>query len=127
SAVALAVQNLSRERRKIDVVVAAGTTDLTGPGCSPYGVHWTYDNYALSRGTVGAVMQGGGRRWFFITSDYAFGHSLEANATAAIAASTVLGLRAEAVAAGLASFTGVKRRFQTIGEVGGVTVIDDYA
>ena len=84
SAVALAVQNLAKERQKIDVVVAAGTTDLTGSGCSPFGVHWTYDNYALSRGTVGAVMQGGGRRWFFITSDYAFGHSLEANATAVI-------------------------------------------
>lgn len=84
SAVALAVQNLAKEKQRIDIVIAAGTTDLTGPACSPYGVHWTYDNYALSRGTVGAVMQGGGRRWFFITSDYAFGHSLEANATAAI-------------------------------------------
>ncbi len=84
SAVALAVQNLAREKQKIDVVVAAGTTDLTGKDCSPFGVHWTYDNYALARGTVGAVMQGGGRKWFFITSDYAFGHSLEANATAVI-------------------------------------------
>lgn len=84
SAVALAVQNLAREKQKIDVVIAAGTTDLTGKDCSPYGVHWTYDNYALSRGTVGAVMQGGGRKWFFITSDYAFGHSLEANATSVL-------------------------------------------
>ncbi|MBW6401505.1 ABC transporter substrate-binding protein [Roseomonas sp. HJA6] len=84
SAVALAVQNLSREKQKIDVVVAAGTTDLTGKDCSPYGVHWTYDNYALSRGTVGAVMRNGGNRWYFITSDYAFGHSLEANAVAVI-------------------------------------------
>ena len=84
SAVALAVQNLAREKQKIDVVIAAGTTDLTGKDCSPYGIQWTYDNYALSRGTVGAVMQGGGRRWYFITSDYAFGHSLEANATAVI-------------------------------------------
>ncbi len=84
SAVALAVQNLAREKQKIDIVIAAGTTDLTGKDCSPYGVHWTYDNYALARGTVGAVMQGGGRKWFFITSDYAFGHSLEANAAAVI-------------------------------------------
>jgi branched-chain amino acid transport system substrate-binding protein len=84
SAVALAVQNLAREKEKIDIVVAAGTTDLTGKDCSPFGVHWTYDNYALARGTVGAVMQGGGRKWFFITSDYAFGHSLEANATAVL-------------------------------------------
>lgn len=84
SAVALAVQNLAREKQKIDVVVAAGTTDLTGKDCSPFGVHWTYDNYALARGTVGAVMRNGGNRWYFITSDYAFGHSLEANAVAVI-------------------------------------------
>lgn len=84
SAVALAVQNLGRDRQKISVVIAAGTTDLTGKDCSPFGVQWTYDNYALSRGTVGSVMQGDGRRWYFITSDYAFGHSLEANAAAVV-------------------------------------------
>ena len=84
SAVALAVRQLSRERGRIDVVVAAGTTDLTGKDCSPYGVHWTYDNYALARGTVAATMRQGGKRWFFITSDYAFGHSLEANASQVI-------------------------------------------
>ncbi|HYF06615.1 MAG TPA: ABC transporter substrate-binding protein [Acetobacteraceae bacterium] len=86
SAVALAVQQLTREKNRINVSVAAGTTDLTQRACSPLGVHWTYDNYALSRGTVTAVMRGGGRRWFFLTSDYAFGHSLEANATEVIRA-----------------------------------------
>jgi branched-chain amino acid transport system substrate-binding protein len=86
SAVALAVQQLTREKDRINIAVAAGTTDLTGRACSPNGLHWTYDNYALSRGTVSAVMRGGGRRWFFVTSDYAFGHSLEANATAAVRA-----------------------------------------
>ena len=86
SAVALAVQQLAREKERIDVVVAAGTTDLTGRACSPYGVHWTYDNYALARGTVTAVMRGGGRKWFFITSDYAFGHSLEQNASEVVRA-----------------------------------------
>ncbi|WP_254453356.1 ABC transporter substrate-binding protein [Siccirubricoccus sp. G192] len=81
SAVALAVQQLTREKDRINVSVAAGTTDLTGRGCTPNGLHWTYDNYALARGTVSAMIGEGKRRWYFITSDYAFGHSLEANGT----------------------------------------------
>jgi branched-chain amino acid transport system substrate-binding protein len=81
SAVALAVQQLTREKNRINISVAAGTTDLTGRGCSPLGVHWTYDNYALARGTATAMVADGRRRWFFITSDYAFGHSLEQNGT----------------------------------------------
>jgi branched-chain amino acid transport system substrate-binding protein len=81
SAVALAVQQLTREKDRINVSVAAGTTELTGRGCTPNGVHWTYDNYALARGTVSAMIAEGKRRWYFITSDYAFGHSLEANGT----------------------------------------------
>lgn len=79
SAVALAVQQLTREKDRINVSVAAGTTDLTGRGCTPNGLHWTFDNYALARGTVSAMIAEGKRRWYFITSDYAFGHSLEAN------------------------------------------------
>jgi branched-chain amino acid transport system substrate-binding protein len=62
SAVAPALQQLSREKGRIDVAVAAGTTDLTGKDCSPYGVHWAYDNYALARGMVSAVMRQGGRK-----------------------------------------------------------------
>ncbi len=79
SAVALAVQQLTREKNRINVSVAAGTTELTGRGCTPNGLHWTYDNYALARGTVSAMIGEGRRRWYFLTSDYAFGHSLEAN------------------------------------------------
>ena len=79
SAVALAVQGLTRERGRLNVSVGAGTTDLTGKACSPLGVHWTYDNYALARATVTALSGEGKRRWFFVTSDFAFGHSLEAN------------------------------------------------
>lgn len=81
SAVALAVQNLSKERQRITIPVAAGTTDLTGPACSPYGVHWTYDNYSAAKGPVTALVGGGRTRWFFVTSDFAFGHSLEQNAS----------------------------------------------
>jgi branched-chain amino acid transport system substrate-binding protein len=81
SAVALAVQDLCREKQRIDIPIAAGTTDLTGKACSPYGVHWTYDNYSAAKGPVQALVGQGQKKWFFITSDYAFGHSLEANAS----------------------------------------------
>jgi branched-chain amino acid transport system substrate-binding protein len=93
SAVALAVQDLCKQRQRIDVPIAAGTTDLTGPGCSPYGVHWTYDNYSAAKGPAEALVRQGQKKWFFITSDYAFGKSLEQNATAILQGlgATVLG------------------------------------
>jgi branched-chain amino acid transport system substrate-binding protein len=77
SSVALAVQQLSKEKKKINIVTGAATTDLTGKACTPYGFHWAYDNRALAVGTGGAVVEQGGDSWFFITADYAFGHSLE--------------------------------------------------
>jgi len=85
SAVALAVQGITREKNRINIVTSAGSTDLTGKACSPNGVHWVYDTYALANGTARAIMhQGGGDSWFFITADYAFGHSLERDAAAVI-------------------------------------------
>jgi branched-chain amino acid transport system substrate-binding protein len=77
SSVALAVQQLSKERKKINIVTGAATTDLTGKQCSPYGFHWAYDTRSLAVGTGGALVEAGGSSWFFITADYAFGHSLE--------------------------------------------------
>ena len=77
SSVALAVQQLSKEKKKINIVTGAATTDLTGKACTPYGFHWAYDNRALAVGTGGALVEQGGDTWFFITADYAFGHSLE--------------------------------------------------
>jgi branched-chain amino acid transport system substrate-binding protein len=93
SAVALAVQNLSRERQKINIPMSAGTTELTGKDCSPYTAHWLYDNYSAAKAPVTALMRDGKTKWFFITSDYAFGHSLEANAMAMVRGlgGTVLG------------------------------------
>ncbi|MDB5404060.1 MAG: branched-chain amino acid transport system substrate-binding protein [Acetobacteraceae bacterium] len=93
SAVALAVQDLCKQRERIDVPIAAGTTDLTGSACSPYGVHWTYDNYSAAKGPAEALVKQGQKKWFFITSDYAFGKSLELNATAILRGlgATVLG------------------------------------
>ncbi|WP_114394799.1 ABC transporter substrate-binding protein [Oleisolibacter albus] len=77
SSVALAVQELAKERGKVDIVVGAATSRLTGDACSPTGFHWAYDTYSLSRGTGGAVVQSGGKTWYFLTADYAFGHQLE--------------------------------------------------
>jgi branched-chain amino acid transport system substrate-binding protein len=77
SSVALAVQGISKEKKKIDIVVGAASTDLTGKACSPYGFHWAYDTHALAVGTGGALVKQGGDTWFFLTADYAFGYSLE--------------------------------------------------
>ena len=78
SAVALAVQGIAQEKNRIAITTAAGSTALTGKACSPNGVHWVYDTYALAKGTASAMIkQGGANSWFFITADYAFGHSLE--------------------------------------------------
>ncbi len=77
SSVALAVQGLSKEKKKITIVTGAATTDLTGKQCSPYGFHWAYDTHALAVGTGGALVEHGGNNWFFLTADYAFGYSLE--------------------------------------------------
>jgi branched-chain amino acid transport system substrate-binding protein len=77
SSVALAVQGLSKEKQKIDIVTGAATTELTGAQCSPYGFHWAYDTHSLAVGTGGALVKAGGDTWFFLTADYAFGYSLE--------------------------------------------------
>jgi len=84
SSVALAVQALSAEKKKIDLVTGAATTDLTGKACSPYGFHWAYDTHALAVGTGGALVENGGDSWFFLTADYAFGYSLEENTGAIV-------------------------------------------
>lgn len=81
SSVALAVQAISKEKKKIDIVTGAATTELTGAQCSPYGFHWAYDTYSLAVGTGGALVKEGGDTWFFLTADYAFGYSLEENTT----------------------------------------------
>ncbi|MBR1148851.1 ABC transporter substrate-binding protein [Bradyrhizobium sp. AUGA SZCCT0431] len=86
SGVALAVQNASREKKRIALYSGAGTTALTNEQCSPYGFHWTYDTYAVSHGTASAVVKAGGTSWFILASDYAFGHQLQADATKVIEA-----------------------------------------
>src|SRR6516164_5373612 len=77
SSVALAVQELSKEKKKIDIVVGAATSRITGDACTPYSFHWAYDTRALAVGTGGALVESGGDTWFFLTADYAFGYALE--------------------------------------------------
>lgn len=86
SGVALAIQDLAREKKKIVMYSGAGTTALTNEQCSPYGFHWTYDTYAVSHGTASAVVKAGGDSWFIIASDYAFGHQLQADTTNVVTA-----------------------------------------
>jgi branched-chain amino acid transport system substrate-binding protein len=86
SSVALAVQELARERGKIVIYSGAGSSDLTGKACSPNSVHWTYDTYALTAGTSRAVVKRGGDTWFFISSDNAFGQALTRDSSNAIKA-----------------------------------------
>ena len=86
SGVALAIQGLAREKKKIVMYSGAGTTALTNEQCSPYGFHWTYDTYAVSHGTASAVVKAGGDSWFIIASDYAFGHQLQADTTDVVTA-----------------------------------------
>ena len=86
SSIALAVSEIAREKDKVFLIASAGTSDLTGKGCTPNNVHWTYDTWALANGTARAVIADGGRSWFFLTADYAFGHALERDAMSIITA-----------------------------------------
>jgi branched-chain amino acid transport system substrate-binding protein len=78
SSAMLAVQEILRQKKKALVIVSTGaTSDFTGSKCSPYGMHWTYDTFALANSTGRTLVQEGGDTWFFLTADYAFGHALE--------------------------------------------------
>jgi branched-chain amino acid transport system substrate-binding protein len=86
SAVGLAVQEVSREKKKLLIVESTGTDQFTGKSCSPYSMQWAFDTHALATGTAQAVTRRGGKSWFFLTADYAFGHSLEADASKVVEA-----------------------------------------
>ena len=81
SSIALAVQRLAKEAKRLVLISGAGTTQLTNEQCSPYGFHWTYDTYGMAHGTASAVVKDGKKSWFLIASDYAFGHSLQKDTT----------------------------------------------
>jgi branched-chain amino acid transport system substrate-binding protein len=84
SSVALAVNEVTRNSKAVFIASGPGTTELTGPKCSPNTIQWTYDTWALANGTARAVTESGGKRWFFMTADYAFGHALERDASAVV-------------------------------------------
>lgn len=77
SAAALAVQGITRDKKRLFLMSGPGSTDLTGKDCSPYGFQWTWDNHAVASATARALVEQGRKSWYFITADYAFGHSLE--------------------------------------------------
>ena len=84
SSVALAINQITRDKNKVFLNSGAATSDLTGKACSPNTVHWTYDTWMLANGTGSAIVKTGGDSWFFLTADYAFGHALERDTTAAV-------------------------------------------
>jgi len=84
SGVALAVSQITATKNKVFIVSGAAASDLTGPKCNANTVHWTYDTWMLANGTGKALVKTGGDTWFFLTSDYAFGHALERDTMAAV-------------------------------------------
>src|SRR5215475_12905938 len=84
SSVALAVNQIVRDKNKVFLVSGAAASDLTGAACTPNTIHWTYDTWALANGTGTAIVKTGGDTWFFLTVDYAFGHALERDTAAVV-------------------------------------------
>jgi branched-chain amino acid transport system substrate-binding protein len=84
SSVALAVNEIVKEKNRVFLVSGAAASDLTGAKCSPNTIHWTYDTWALANGTGNAIVKTGGDTWFFLTADYAFGHALERDTAAVV-------------------------------------------
>ena len=84
SSVALALNQITREKGRALIISGAATADLTGKACSPNTVHWTYDTWMLANGTGNAIVKTGGDTWFFLTADYAFGHALERDTEAVV-------------------------------------------
>ncbi|HRF07591.1 MAG TPA: ABC transporter substrate-binding protein [Xanthobacteraceae bacterium] len=84
SGVALAVAEIVRDKNKVFLANGPASSDLTGSKCTPNNIHWTYDTWALANGTGNAIVKTGGKTWFFLTADYAFGHALERDTSAVV-------------------------------------------
>ncbi len=115
SSTSLAMAALAEEKKKPFIAIGAGSSALTNAQCSPYTIHYAYDTIALARGTGGAVVEQGGKSWFFLTADYAFGHSLEQDTAAVVkkAGGTVVG--AVRVPLGNADFSSFMLQAQSSG------------
>ena len=86
SGVALALQTIVRDANKVMLATAPGSAELTGAACTPNTVHWVWDTWSNSHGTTEAIVKAGGKTWFFLTTDYAFGHAMEADSRAVVVA-----------------------------------------
>ena len=129
SSTGLAMSAIAKEKKKVFLAVGPATSALTNEQCSPYTVHWAYDTVALAKGTGGAVVKGGGKSWYFLTADYAFGTALQNDTTAVIKANggTVVGsVRHPLSASDFSSFLlqaqGSKAQILGLANAGGDTV-----
>ncbi|WP_396022795.1 ABC transporter substrate-binding protein [Comamonas odontotermitis] len=86
SGTALALAKVADEKKRVMINNGAGSSALTNEACTPYSVHYAYDTVALSKGAAGAIVDNGGKNWFFLTADYAFGHAMEADASKVVKA-----------------------------------------
>jgi branched-chain amino acid transport system substrate-binding protein len=101
----LAIQQIAKEKKHTYLITGPASSDFTGKQCSPYGVHFCYDTYALAHGTGGALTKAGGKTWYFITADYAFGYALERDTIAAVEKSGGKVLGKERAPLGTADFS----------------------
>ncbi len=129
SGTALAMAKVAAEKKKPFLVVGAATSALTNDQCTPYTVHWAYDTVALAKGTGGAVVKSGGKSWYFLTADYAFGTALQNDTTAVIKANggeVVGSVRAPLNASDFSSFLlqaqGSKAQILGLANAGGDTI-----
>jgi branched-chain amino acid transport system substrate-binding protein len=129
SSVALAVNEVTRATNKAYLNVGAASSDITGKACSPNTVHWAYDTWMLANGTGSAIVKNGGDSWFFITADYAFGHALERDTAAVVAANggkVVGGVKAPLGTQDFSSFMlqaqGSKAKIVGLANAGGDTI-----
>jgi len=125
----LAMAKVAAEKKKPFLVVGAATSALTNDQCTPYTLHWAYDTTALAKGTGAAVVKQGGKTWFFLTADYAFGHQLQADTTRVVEANggkVVGSVRAPLNASDFSSFLlqaqGSKAQILGLANAGGDTI-----
>jgi branched-chain amino acid transport system substrate-binding protein len=111
----LAIQQISREKKRIYLITGPASSDFTGKQCSPYGIHFAYDTYALAHGTGGSLTKSGGKTWYFITADYAFGYALERDTIAAVEAAGGKVLGKERAPLGTADFSSYLVQAKTSG------------
>ncbi|MEJ6024142.1 ABC transporter substrate-binding protein [Ramlibacter sp. PS4R-6] len=125
----LAMAKVAAEKKKPFIAVGAATSALTNDQCTPYTLHWAYDTTALAKGTGGAVVKSGGKTWYFLTADYAFGHQLQADTSKVVTGSggqVVGSVRAPLNASDFSSFLlqaqGSKAQILGLANAGGDTI-----